>query len=439
MTWALATVAALLLAFAVASRRLEGLNISGAMFFTTAGLLAGPVLGLVDLDLHGEEVKLLAEITLTLVLFADASRISFRALRREFVVPVRLLGIGLPLTIVAGGLLGAAVLPGVSLAEAFVLAIVLACTDAALGQAVVSDERVPSRIRQGLNVESGLNDGLCVPLFFIAIAIAETDAGETSGGSASQLVFEQIGYGLIGGLVAGALGGLALRYAVRRRLIEPHWRQILSVASALLAAGIASGLGGSIFIAAFTGGFVFGTLRADKGGEVTYLVDEGGEVFNAITFIVFGAVILGPMLDDVTWQLVLYAVLSLTLVRMLPVALAMLGTGARSPTVAFVGWFGPRGLASIVFAVILIDDTTLPHLSTLLLAITVTIALSVYLHGITARPLTERYTRWWYSHPRDARPAMESVPAAEHRLRRPSPAVWVDDPVAEAEHAGSPR
>jgi NhaP-type Na+/H+ or K+/H+ antiporter len=317
--------------------------------------------------------------------------------------------------------------PGVSFAEALVLAIVLACTDAALGQAVVADERVPSRIRQGLNVESGLNDGLCVPLFFIAIAIAETDAGMASGHSAAQLVFEQIGYGLVGGVGAGALGGIALRLAARRRLIEPHWLQILTLASALLAAGVASALGGSIFIAAFTGGFLFGALRRETGGEVSYLVDEGGELFNAVTFIVFGAVILGPLLDEVTWQIVLYSVLSLTVVRMLPVALAMLGTGARPPTLAFLGWFGPRGLASIVFAVILLDDTKLPHLHTLLLAITVTIALSIYAHGLTARPLTERYTRWWNSHPRDSLPTMESVPAAEHRLRSPSPTAQPDE------------
>jgi NhaP-type Na+/H+ or K+/H+ antiporter len=426
-TWALTTIAALLIAYATISGRLERLNVSGAMFFTSAGLLVGPVLGLVDLQVRGEQVKVLAEITLTLVLFADASRISLRALRHEFAVPLRLLGIGLPLTIAAGALVGAAVLPGVSLAEALVLAIVLACTDAALGQAVVSDERVPSRIRQGLNVESGLNDGLCVPLFFIAIAIAEANAGTASSHSAAQLVFEQIGYGLVGGVVAGLVGGIALQLATRRRMIEPHWLQILSAASALLAAGVASGLGGSIFIAAFMGGVLFGALRRDAGGEVTQLVEEGGELFNAVTFIVFGAVILGPLLDEVTWQVALYAVLSLTIVRMLPVALAMLGTGARAPTVAFLGWFGPRGLASIVFAVILIDDSDLPHIHALLLTITVTIALSVYAHGLTARPLTERYARWWRSHPRDALPAMENVPAAEHRLRasprtaRPAP------------------
>jgi NhaP-type Na+/H+ or K+/H+ antiporter len=420
MTWALATIGVLLIAYAMASRRLALLNVSGAMFFTTAGLLVGPVLGLVDFEVESELVKRLAEITLTLVLFADAARISLPELRREFAVPLRLLGVGLPLTILLGALAGAAVLPGISFAEALVLAVVLACTDAALGQAVVSDERIPSRVRQGLNVESGLNDGLCVPLFFIAIAFAEADSGTVSDHTAIELVLEEIGYGLVGGIAAGVLGALALRFSTSRRLIEPHWVQILSATAALLAAGIASALGGSIFIAAFTGGFLFGALRGDGGGEVTYLVDEGGEFFNAITFIVFGALILGPLLDELTWQVVLYAAISLTAVRMLPVALAMLGTGARRPTVAFLGWFGPRGLASIVFAVILLDEAELPHLRTLLLAIAITIAVSVYVHGVSASPLTERYVRWWSSHPRDARPAMESVPAGGHRWRTPT-------------------
>ena len=420
MTWALATIAVLLVAYAAFSRRLQLMSVSSAMFFTTAGLLAGPALGLLDLKLESEQVKLLAEITLTLVLFADASRISLRALRHEYAVPLRLLGIGLPLTIAAGTIVGALVIPGISIAEAAVLAVVLACTDAALGQAVVTDDRIPSRVRQGLNVESGLNDGLCVPLFFIAIAVAEADAGTSSGHAATNLVLEQIGYGLLGGVPAGIIGALALRFSARRELIEPHWMQILTVASAALAAGIATALGGSIFIAAFTGGFAFGALRQDAGGDVSSLVDEGGELFDAATFIVFGAIILGPVLDELTWQVGLYAVLSLTVVRMIPVALALLGTGARRATVAFLGWFGPRGLASIVFAVILVDDADLPHLRELLLAIGVTIALSVYVHGISANPLTERYVRWWTSHPRDAQPAMESVPAGEHRV----PAGW---------------
>ena len=416
--WELSTIAFLLLAFSAVSRRLERSGVTAAIFFTSAGLLAGPVLGLIDLRIGAEPVKLLAEATLTLVLFADASRISFRALRSEFAVPARLLGIGLPLTIAAGTLAGVAVLP-VSLVEALVLSIMLACTDAALGQAVVTDERIPSRIRQGLNVESGLNDGICVPLFFIALALAEADKGTLTAHAAAHLVLEEIGYGLVGGVVAGVLGALALRLAVRRSLVEAHWLQILTAATALLAAAIATGLGGSIFIAAFTGGFLFGVLGRAEGGEVSYLVDEGGELLNAVTFIVFGAAILGPVIDELGWEVLAYAVLSLTAVRMLPVALSLLGSGARRSTLAFVGWFGPRGLATIVFAVILIDESALPHERTMLLAVVATIGISVFAHGLTARPLTNRYVLWYSSHPREQLPPMESVPAPSHRWRKP--------------------
>lgn len=419
MTWALTTIAVLLVVYATLSRRLDLANVSAAMFFTTMGLLAGPVLGLLDLQVGSEQVKLLAEITLTLVLFTDASRISPHALRSEYAVPLRLLGIGLPLVIVVGTLAGAVVLPAINLAEAAVLAVMVASTDAALGKAVVTDERIPSRVRQGLNVESGLNDGLCVPIFYIAIAVAAAEADTTSGHTAVELVLEQIGYGLIGGVIAGIAGALLLRFGTGRKLMESYWTQILVVASALLAAGIATALGGSIFIAAFCAGGLFGALRRDAGGEVSQLADEGGEFFNAMTFIVFGAIVLGPLLDELSWQVAAYAALSLTVVRMLPVALALMGTGARRQTVAFIGWFGPRGLASIVFAVILFDDADLPHVHQLLVATAATIALSIYAHGLTARPLTERYIRWWAAHPRDALPKMESVRAAHQRWRVP--------------------
>ena len=418
--WALATIAAALLAFAATSRRLQRSHVSAAMFFVTAGLLAGPALGLLDLGLGSEPIKLLAEVTLTLVLFADASRISLAALRTEFAVPARLLGIGLPLTIVAGALVGVALLPGVGLAEAFLLAVILACTDAALGQAVVTDERLPSRIRQGLNVESGLNDGLCVPLFWIALGIAEADEGVLSDNAALHLVLEEIGYGIVGGVVAGVIGVVALRAGAARGWIEGHGVQILTVATAFLAAGIAVALHGSFFIAAFVGGLVFGSFRRAGGAAVTYLVDEGGEFLSAVTFVVFGAAILGPALDEITWQIVLYSLLSLTVVRMVPVALALVGTGARRPTVAFLGWFGPRGLASIVFGVMLLQEGNLPHERELLLAIVLTVAISVYAHGASAGPLTNRYAAWFASHPQGRRPAMESVSASEHRWRRPA-------------------
>jgi NhaP-type Na+/H+ or K+/H+ antiporter len=236
-----------------------------------------------------------------------------------------------------------------------------------------------------------------------------------------HLVLEEIGYGLIGGIAGGAAGAVALRFGTRRALVEAHWLQVLTAATAILSAGIALGLGGSIFIAAFSGGFVFGALRRRAAGEASYLVDEGGELLNAVTFIVFGVAILGPVLGDFGWEVLVYAVLSLTVLRMLPVALSLFRTGARTPTVAFVGWFGPRGLASIVFAVILIEESTLPHERTLLLAVVATIGISIYAHGLTARALTDRYVRWYASHPRDAQPRMESVPAADIRWRKPGP------------------
>lgn len=417
--WALATVAFLLLAFAALSRRLDRWLVTPAMFFTATGLLVGPGLGLVDLDVKGEPMKLLAEATLTLVLFADASRISLRALREEFAVPARLLGFGLPLTIVAGTLAGAAVFTQLSWAEALVLAVTLACTDAALGQAVVTDERLPSRIRQGLNVESGLNDGICVPLFFIAIGLAEADANRISVHSAVHLVLEQIGYGALGGLIAGVGAAVVERLAVRRDWIESSWLQVFTFAAAVFAAGLAVGFGGSMFIAAFVGGLLFGTLRRETGGEVAHLLEQGGEVLNATTFVVFGAVVLGPALHHLSWRVFAYAALSLTVVRMLPVAVAMIGTRARPQTVAFLGWSGPRGLASIVFGVLVAEEAHLPYQQDILLAIAVTVALSILAHGLTAQPLTDRYVRWYEAWGEDERPPMERRPAAEHRLRAP--------------------
>ena len=218
-----------------------------------------------------------------------------------------------------------------------------------------------------------------------------------SGRHVLRIVGEQLGFGLLAGAVAGVLGVLALRMALRPERREVGWLQVIPASSAAAAAAGASALGGSIFIAAFTAGLVFAWLHRERDAEVTHLVDETGELFNAVTFVVFGALILGHALSHLSWQLLLYAVLSLTVVRMVPVVAAMLGTHSRPATLAFLGWFGPRGLASIVFGVILLDDTSLDGESTMLLAVAMTVGLSVYAHGVTARPLTERYVRWWSS------------------------------------------
>jgi sodium/hydrogen antiporter len=293
----------------------------------------------------------------------------------------------------------------------------LAPTDAALGQPVITNPAVPARIRHLLNIESGLNDGICVPLLAITLAIAQTDAGETSGAHAAQLVVEAIGWGIFGGVVAGAAGGLILRFGRGRGWIGSRWSEIIPVAAAAGAFGLADARGGSGFIAAFVGGTMYGwiTKRAD---DTTQFTEELGGVLNALTLIVFGAVVLGTFWSDIGLVEIFYAILSLTVVRMIPVAIAMLGTHARRPTVAFLGWFGPRGLASIVFGVVVIESGNLPHTNELVVALTVTVALSVYAHGVSAAPLARRYAAWYA---RSSRTPMESVPVAAQRWRLREP------------------
>jgi NhaP-type Na+/H+ or K+/H+ antiporter len=417
--WLLATVAGVVLVYALLSRRLDRAPITAAIYFLSAGLLLGSKgLGWIDIPARGGTVRVLAELTLTLVLFADASRIDLGALRREYVVPARLLGIGLPLSIVAGCVVALGVFGPLSFGEALVLAIILAPTDAALGQSVVVDQRIPSRVRQGLNVESGLNDGICVPLLFIAIAVADAESHAVSTHGAVVLVVEAIGYGVLFGVVSGAGGAALLRIAQARDLAESTWVEVVPVGTAALAYGLAAPLGGSGFIAAFAAGLTFGALRR-RADDVTYLLEEFGGLANAVTFVVFGAAIVGPALAAMTWSVAAYGLLSLTVVRMLPVAVALIGTRARPATVAFLGWFGPRGLASIVFTVIVVDETNLPHIATITATVVFTIVVSVYAHGITARPLTARYADWFHAHPKDERPQMEggSAPAQRWRLR----------------------
>jgi NhaP-type Na+/H+ or K+/H+ antiporter len=421
MEWSLAIVALTLLGVAAISRRFSGTPITPAIVFVAVGLLVGPkVLGELDLESSSETVRALAEATLALVLFCDASRIDLRLLRREVGVPVRLLGIGLPLTIALGAVAAAVIFDQLSIEEAAILAIVLAPTDAALGQAVVTEPRVPGRIRQGLNVESGLNDGICVPLLFAAVAIADVESEISDGRSALDLVFEEIGYGIVGGVAGGLVVAAIVIYAGRRDLIAAQWRQVIPGAGAALAYGTASALGGSGFIAAFVAGMTFRLALGRDPKDLNELSEQVGNVLNGVTFVLFGAILLGPALGDLSWQLVLYAILSLTVVRMLPVAIAMLGTRARAPTLEFLGWFGPRGLASIVFAVIVVEESQLPHEHLIVTAIYLTVGLSVFAHGLTAAPLAQRYALWFEQHPRDKRPPMESVPAEVTRARGPA-------------------
>jgi NhaP-type Na+/H+ or K+/H+ antiporter len=420
MEWTLAIVAVALIGVAAVSNRLSGTPVTPAMVLVGLGLAIGPGLldGVGDGD-RNSTIRVLAEATLALVLFCDASRIDLRRTGRSADVSLRLLAFGLPLTIGAGAIAAGVIFDRLSFGEALVLGVILAPTDAALGQAVISARGVPTRIRQGLNVESGLNDGICVPLLFIAVAAADVESHIAAGRGAVTLLLEEIGYGALGGILAGALIAALIVHAGRRGLIAKNWRQVIPAGGALLAYGIADPLGGSGFVAAFVAGLVFRLGLDEDPGELNELSEEVGNVLNGVTFFFFGAVLLRPALGDLTWEVALYALLSLTVVRMLPVALAMLGSGARPPTLAFLGWFGPRGLASIVFAVIVVEESTLPSESLIVLTAFVTVGLSVLLHGLSAAPLARRYAAWYESRRPSGEPQMESVEVEVGRTRGP--------------------
>ena len=418
--WLLPIVAVLLIGYGAVSARLQTSVVTEAMVFVVAGLLLGSwALDVIDLGPANTVVLLLAEVTLAVVLFTDAVRVKLPRLRHEAAVPLRLLGIGLPLTIVAGTLVGLLVFPDLNVWTAAALATILAPTDAALGLPVISNRKLPSRIRQGLNVESGLNDGVCVPLLiiFLTLAVAEEDAAHTG---PLRILLEEIGFGAVGGVVAGVLGAWVLRHAVARGWATPSWQQIVPVATAILAYTVAAALGGSGFIAAFVAGIAFGVVGKGDAESSTGFAEQSGQLLNALTFLMFGAVLLGPALGRLDWTVVAYAALSLTVVRMVPVALGMIGMRMRRTTVAFLGWFGPRGLASIVFVLLVVDESSLAESVLLQTVVSVTVGLSVFAHGLSAYPLAHAYASWFAGQSKDHPTMTENtkVRAQRHRAER---------------------
>jgi len=414
----LAVVAALLVLYATFSRPLDRRGVTAALALMLAGLVVGPkVLGWMDLPLDGPTAERLAEIALALLLFSDAARIDLQSLRSQLRWPSRLLLIGLPLTMVAGAAAGALVFPALSVSSVALLAIILASTDAALGQRVVTDEAVPARVRQALNVESGLNDGLAVPFFLVFVDISLAQLHGSAVSAVVDRMVHQIGWGLVAGVGAALAGAVLVRFSESRDWLESPWRQILTLSTAVLAYSAAQALGGSGFIAAFVGGLTFGRVAGARDLPFLRFTEDAGEWLASIVWIGFGALAVGGVLSSVTWQVVLYAVLSLTVVRMIPVALAMMGSRAERPTVAFLGWFGPRGLASIVFALIALDDRV-PDAHLLFTTVTVTVAFSVIAHGLSSTPLVGVYHRWYAAHTGERPDAAEAAPAVAPRFRR---------------------
>jgi NhaP-type Na+/H+ or K+/H+ antiporter len=384
----LAIMAACVFLYSIASGGLERTPINGALVFTAFGLALGPLgLDILHLNVDREGLRTLAELTLALILFTDAANANFGVLRRSFHIPQRLLMIGLPLTILFGFVAGMLLFDGLNLLEIAILATMLAPTDAALGKAVVTNKDVPSSIREGLNVESGLNDGICVPILFVFIALAaDTGADAVPTVLVLQLVAEEIGIGLAVGIGLTFLGARLTRLFSERKWIAETWQQLTVPALAVACFAVSQWLGGSGFIACFAGGLLFGMTTRHHKHKLLLAAEGTGDVLALITWVVFGAAVFGQALGSLSWDVILYALLSLTVVRILPVYVALSGMNLRVDEKLFMGWFGPRGLASIVFGVIVINEH-LPGGGTITMTVVCTISLSVIAHGLSANPL----------------------------------------------------
>ncbi len=384
----IALITLVVFAWSLLSARLGRADLSAPIVFVAVGLLLSDGLHVIEPEASREVIKVLAEVTLVWVLFADAARVGLRELRADGGLYARLLAVGLPLTIAAGALLALWAFDGMGIWLALLVGAALAPTDAALGAAVMTDPAVPERVRRVLNVESGLNDGIATPVVTVAIAGAAAAGSLQENGVGPALA--DLAIGLAVGIVVGLVGGQAMRIARLRGWAGEDFVGPGVLALALAAYAVTLWLDGNGFVAAFVAGIAFGNAAGRGRAKEVYFVEQTAGLASLLTWLLFGAVGLPAVFAHADWWVVGYAVLSLTVIRMLPVALALLGSGLSARTVAFIGWFGPRGLASVIFALLALED--LPAEAERAVAVIgMTVLLSVFAHGLTAKPLAARY------------------------------------------------
>ncbi|MCK9924684.1 cation:proton antiporter [Frankia sp. AgPm24] len=395
MESAVAVVAVTLMAYALVERRLRQTPISGALVFTAAGLLASDqVSGLITSSVGEHGVTAVLELTLVIVLFTDAMGAGLGPWATESPLPGRLLGIGFPLTIAVGWLLASVLFPGLDRWETALLAAILAPTDLALGLPVINNRRVPRLIRHALNVEGGLNDGLALPFVTIFLALALEEENTVGNGHAVSVFLRALLASGAIGMALGAGGALTLRWSARRGWSSRLWQSLALLAMATLAYVLADLIDGSGFIAAWAAGLVTGLVGRESLAAAQQTPQDVAQLGVSVSLVLFGALLLAPALAHATWTAFGYGLLSLTVIRMIPVAVSLGGSKVAPPTVAYVGWFGPRGLASIVFAD-LVATSGLPEQHQIVTVVMLTVGMSVVLHGLTAPWGARRYGRWY--------------------------------------------
>ena len=410
-------IAVIILAFGMVSKRIRRTPFSPAMFFVGIGLICGGhAVGLMNLGKDEHLVHLIGEITLILVLFTDASRIDLGVLRSNYQIPARLLAIGLPLTIVAGAFAALFLFPGFSIWEAAILAAILAPTDAALGQPVVSSPKVPVRIRQALNVESGINDGVCLPVIVILLATSAMECQPAQ--HWTLFTIKQLVFGPLVGIAIGYFGGKMVSFGSQSGWMSHAFQQLSGIGLALLCYAVAEKVGGNGFIAAFVGGLVIGNSSKPICDCLYEFGEAEGELLIMLVFLLFGIGMVWPALQHANGSVILYAVLSLTIIRMVPVALSLLGSKLTLNTFGFLGWFGPRGIASILFGLLVLENEKLHEGvgEQIFQIVTLTVFFSVIAHGITAWP----GANWYGKHSdqlKQKKAAEEHQPVEEMKVR----------------------
>ena len=388
-------VALLIFIYGVFSKLAENSVISAPMFFTGAGLLVSPAcFNLINVKFDGDVISLIAKIALILILFSDAAGINLRELKNEVKYPVRLLLIGLPLTMLLGWVLAIPFFGGYSFTLLAILAFILSPTDAALGLAVVNNKNIPDKIRQTINVESGLNDGMVLPPIIFCISLLGISAGSNfSLWYWILFLLKQLILGAAIGGIVGWIGGWIINDASDRKWMSQKFQRMVAISIAILAYALAEIIGGNGYIAAFFAGLLLGVHTAAIRKRIQEYGETEGQQFSLFVFLIFGLVMVPWSVNYWNWSVLLYALLSLTIIRMLPVMISLYDSGIDMKTKLFIGWFGPRGISSILYLLLIVSNLGIKGNEVILSTIVLTVLLSIYVHGFSAIPLSKLYVR----------------------------------------------
>lgn len=393
---AIILTASLILIFGLFSKVAENSPITGPMFFTTIGLIFSPLgLNLITLDMDSEGIKLIAEITLIIILFVDASFIPLKHFKTRLQgLPARLLLVGLPITMVFGSFIAIYTFPEYSIWSLLLLALILSPTDAALGQAVVTSKAVPLKIRESISTESGLNDGISLPPIFVCLAVIASGTGQISAED-NWLAFIalQLSLGPAIGALVGFIGGKLIEYAHNKQWMNTVFQRLTCLSIAILAYSFAESFHGNGFIAAFCSGLFLSIKNKDVRERIQEFGETEGQLFTLFVFLIFGLAFVPAL--AIYWDIstFIYALLSLTIIRILPAYICLSGSGLDNYSKVFIAWFGPRGIASILYLLIAVDQIGVEGNEKIFSVIVLTVLMSVFAHGVSAVSMSNQFIK----------------------------------------------